>query len=118
MSDSSVGAAPGETGWLATHRWKIALSIAIAETILAAFEGVSRWVLIVLGVLVLAAYARFAPRLRTEFARELAWIAAVSQALAILVAVVAFFVGLFVLVLAGLLALGALVLLFVERPSR
>lgn len=102
--------------WLAQRRLKVALAIAVGEGILVALEGVSRWVVIAIALPTILFYLLKGGAVESDAGRQLAWIAAASQALAVLVAVLAFFIGLFVLLVATLFALLALVLLYLERP--
>ncbi len=91
------------------------LTIAVVEGVIAAVEGTSRWVLIAFALVVVFAYLRWGRKTESALAGRLAWIGAASQVLVILLAVLALFVGLFVLAAVAVLAAAALVLLFVER---
>ena len=102
--------------WLAERRWRVALWIAAVEGLLVAVEGdVSRWTVIGLAIVAIAFYFLVGQELRSPTARRVAWIAAASQALAVLVVVVAFLVGLLALVAVGILAAVAVVVLFTDR---
>jgi hypothetical protein len=63
-------------------------------------------------VVVLAFYIAAGRSMRWDVARQLSWIAAASQALAILVVIFAFILGLIAIVLVGLFAVLALAYLF------
>lgn len=101
-------------GWLVRHRWKAALTIAVVEGVIAAVHGTSRWIMIGVAVIVLFGYIWWGRATESALGAQLAWIAAASQALVLLLATVAFLVGLFVLMAVGALAVVALVLLFLE----
>ena len=100
--------------WLARHRWKAALSVAALEGLLAVFQGASRWAVIAVALVVLFVYFRWGKAAEST-AGVLAWIGAASQVLVLLLAVAAFFLGMFVLAAVTALAVMALVLLVVGR---
>jgi hypothetical protein len=101
--------------WLRARRIRIAFWIAILEGILVVFHAISWWAAIVIAALVVVGWFSFAHRLRSDTARQVGWIAAVSQALVALVPVLMLIVGTLALILVGLLAVVALVLLFSSR---
>jgi len=101
--------------WLRARRIRVAFWIAIVEGILIVFHGISWWAAIVIAALVVVGWFSFAHRLRSDTARQVAWVAAVSQALVALVPVLVLIVGTLALILVGLLAVVALVLLFSSR---
>ena len=120
--DRSLGSGPAlEHGssrigrWLRARRIRIAFWIAVAEGILIVFHAISWWLAIGVAVLVVAGWFSLAHRLRSDTARQAWWIAAVSQALVALVPVLVLVVGTLALILVGLLAVLALVLLFSSR---
>jgi hypothetical protein len=77
--------------WLRVRRIKIALWVAVVEGIIAAFShDIGRWTIIALAVIVLAFYIVAGRVMKWDVARELSWIAAASQVLAIFVVVFAF----------------------------
>jgi hypothetical protein len=98
--------------WLRARRIRIAFWIAVAEGILIVFHAISWWVAIGIALLVVVGWFSFAHRLRSDTARQAGWIAAVSQALVALVPVFVLIVGTLALILVGILAVVALVLLF------
>jgi len=101
--------------WLRERRLRIALWIAVIEVVVAAFStDVSRWTIIVLAVVFVAAYY-FVGRERRGTLHQISWIAAASQALALLAVFAMFIIGTFVLILAGVFALVALVMIFRDR---
>ncbi|MFL5978760.1 MAG: hypothetical protein ACJ76O_09075, partial [Gaiellaceae bacterium] len=101
--------------WLRVRRFRIALSIAVIEAVLAAFTaGVSRWTIILLAAISMAVYFFFG-RARQGTVHQVTWIAAASQALALVAVSLAFFIGTFVLIVAGIFAIVALVMIFSDR---
>ncbi|HYT52863.1 MAG TPA: hypothetical protein VEL10_11730 [Gaiellaceae bacterium] len=117
--DRSLGSGPAlehgssRTGrWLRARRIRIAFWIAVAEGILIVFHAISWWVAVGIALLVVVGWFSLAHRLRSDTARQAGWIAAVSQALVALVPVFVLIVGTLALILVGILAVVALVLLF------
>jgi hypothetical protein len=84
----------------------------IEGLLVALTHDLTRWTVLVIAVIVLAFYMVAGRQLRWDVARQLSWIAAASQALAILVIIVAFILGLVAIVLVALFAVAALVYLF------
>jgi len=101
--------------WLRARRIRLAFWIAVAEGILIVFHAISWWVAIGIALVVVVGRFSFTLRLRSDTARQAGWIAAVSQALVALVPVFVLIVGTLALILVGLLAVVALVLLFSSR---
>ena len=102
--------------WLRERRLKLALYIAVLEGIVVAIRGdVSRWTVVALAALVLIIYMLLRDRLRWDAGREVLWIVATSQAMALLVVILAFVIGALSLVLVGILAVIALVYLLSDR---
>ncbi len=114
LGHSMIEAGTSRPGrWLREHRVRAALWIAVLEGIVVALEdSVSRWTVLVVAAVVLAFYVLAGRDLRWDVGRQLSWIAAASQVLAVLVVVFAFIVGLLALVLVGILAVVALLFLF------
>jgi hypothetical protein len=101
--------------WLRQRRLRAALWIAVLEAILAAFtHDVSRFTIIALAAIFVPLYF-FLGRERGDTFRQLSWIAAASQALAVVAVLLAYVVGLLVLVIAGIFAAVALFLIFTDR---
>jgi hypothetical protein len=120
--DRSLGSGPAlehgstRTGrWLRTRRLRIALWIAVVEGLLVVFHAISWWVAVAIGVLVVVGWFGFAHRLRSDAVRHIWWIAAVSQALVVLVPILVAIVGTLALIVVGVLAVVALVFLFSSR---
>lgn len=120
MSQTAVEPTPSRTGrWLAGRRLKIALGIAVLEGIFVAVEkDFSRWTVIIISAPIIAFYLFAGRVLESDTSRQLSWIAAASQAFAVILCVVALVIGAFVLIIAGVFAAIALILLFGERPAK
>jgi hypothetical protein len=101
--------------WLRARRVRIALWIAVIEGLLVVFHAISWWVAVAIGVIVVVGWFGVANRLRSDTVRHLWWIAAVSQALVVLVPILVAVVGTLALIVVGVLAVLALVLLFSSR---
>ena len=102
-------------GWLRQHRVRTALWIAVLEVILAALTAtVSKVLIIALGLIAIPIYLIWGKDQRGMI-RQISWIAAASQALAIVAVLLAHFIGLFVLVLAVIFAGIALFLIFADK---
>jgi hypothetical protein len=105
--------------WLRARRIKIALWAAVVEGLIAAFShDIGRWTILALAVIVLAFWMVAGRHMRWDVARELSWIAAASQVLAILVIIFAFVLKLVAIVAIVAFALIALVFLFSENRQR
>jgi hypothetical protein len=101
--------------WLRVRRTRIALWVAVIEGLLVALTpDLTRWTVLVIGVIVLAFYVLAGRHMSWDVGRQLSWIAAASQALAILVVLLAAIVWVSAVVLVGILAIVALVYLFTD----
>ncbi len=120
MSETAAERRPGGVGgWLAERRLKIALGIAVLEGILVAAEkDFSRWTVIIISAPIIAFYLFAGRALESNVGRQLSWIAAASQAFAVILCVVALVIGAFVLIIAGVFAAIALILILGDRPSQ
>ena len=99
--------------WLRERRLRIALWIAVFEGIVVALRGdISRWTVVAIAVPVLALYIVAGRNLHWHAGRQLLWIVAASQVMALLVVIIAFVIGAVALILVGLFAAVALVYLF------
>jgi hypothetical protein len=104
---------------LRENRLKVALGIAIAECLFVALEeDFSRVTVIVIAIPVVLFWLLAGRTLDSELGREISWIAAMSQALAVVAAIIAILVPAIALVLAGILAAAAVYLLYHERPDQ
>lgn len=101
--------------WLRERRLRLALWIAVLEGIVVAVRGdISRWTVVVIAALTLVIYMLVRENVRWDAARQLIWIVAASQVLALLVVILAFVVGVIALVLVAMFALVALAYLFTD----
>ena len=101
--------------WLHARRFRIALWIAVIEAVIAAFtHDISKWTIVLLAAAFVPLHLYWG-RDRTDTLRQVSWIAASSQALAVIAVLAAFIIGVFVLVIAGIFAAIALVLIFSDR---
>jgi hypothetical protein len=119
---SQTAAEHGRSGtgsWLAERRLKIALGIAVLEGIFVAVEkDFSRWTVIIISAPIVAFYLFAGRTLESNTWRQLSWIAAASQAFAVLLCVVALMIDAFVLIVVAVFAVIALILIFGERPAK
>ena len=101
--------------WLRERRLRLALWIAILEGIVVAIRGdISRWTVVVIAALVLTLYVATRGRIHWDAARQIIWIVAASQVLALLVAILAIILWGIAIVLIVLFALAALFFLFTD----
>src|SRR5437588_4112271 len=99
--------------WLRERRLRLALWIAVLEGIVVAVRGdISRWTVVVIAVAVLAVYVSTRDRIRWDAGRQIVWVVAASQVMALLVVILAVIVGVIALVLVAAFAIVALVYLF------
>ena len=101
--------------WLRERRLKIAIGIAVVEGVLVAFKIVSWWVAVPLAAIAIAFWLYAGRDIKNDSARQVAWIAATSQALVALVPVLVVIVGTLALIAVGVLAVLALFVLFTDR---
>jgi len=95
------------------------LWVAVIEGLIAAFShDIGRWTILLMAVIVLAFYIVAGRQLKWDVARQLSWIAAASQVLAILVIIFAFVLKLIAIVIIVGFALVALVYLFTDHKQR
>jgi hypothetical protein len=99
--------------WLRARRVRLAIWVAVAEGLIVALENdISKWTVMILAIAVLALYFVVGRGLKWDVGRQLAWIAAASQLLALLVALFAFIVWGIALGAVVVLAILALVYLY------
>jgi len=99
--------------WLRERRLRLALWIAVLEGIVVAVRGdISRWTVVVIALAVLGIYMATRDRVHWDAGRQVIWIVAASQVMALLVVILVFFVGVIALVLVAGFAILALVYLF------
>ena len=95
------------------RRVRLAIWVAVAEGLIVALENdISKWTVMILAIAVLALYFVVGRDLKWDVGRQLAWIAAASQVLALLVALFAFIVWGIALGAVVVLAILALVYLY------
>ena len=113
-SQPMIEAGTTRTGrWLRERRLRLALWVAVIEGVLVALTAdLTKWTVLVIGIILLAFYIVAGRNMRWDVARQLSWIAAASQALAILVVILAFVLGLLAIVAVVVFAIVALVYLF------
>ena len=113
-SQPMIEAGTTRTGrWLRERRIRLALWVAVIEGLLVAITAdLTKWTVLVIAAILLAFYVVAGRHLRWDVGRQLSWIAAASQALAILVVVLAFVLGFVAIVAVVLFAIIALVYLF------
>jgi hypothetical protein len=99
--------------WLRERRLRLALWVAVIEGLLVALTpDLTKWTVIIIGTIMLAFYIVAGRNMRWDVARQLTWIAAASQALAVLVVILAFVLKLVAIVAVVIFALVALAYLF------
>ncbi len=120
MSQPTVEPTTSDTGrWLSQRRLKIALGLAVLEGILVAVEkDFTRWTLIIVSAPIILFYLLAGRSLDSETGRQLAWILAAAQAFAVILCIVALVIGAFVLIVAAVFAVVAVVLLLGEHPTK
>jgi hypothetical protein len=102
--------------WLKARRVRLALWIAVIEGVIVALaHDFSRWTVIAVAIPVLALYLFWGRHADSDTARQISWIAAASQALAVVVVIMAFILNWLALILAGIFAAIALLFLIVDR---
>jgi hypothetical protein len=102
--------------WLQQRRIRITLWIAVLEGVIVAFaQDLSRWTVIALAIPVLALYLFWGREAKSHTARQVLWIAGASQALAVVVVILAFILDWLALLLAAIFAAVALLFLFSDR---
>ena len=102
--------------WLRARRVRAALWIAVIEGILVAIlPNLTKWTIIALAIPLLALYLFWGRTARSDTVRQVTWIAGASQALAVVVTILAFLLSWLALVLAGIFAVVALLFLLSDR---
>jgi hypothetical protein len=102
--------------WLRVRRIRFALWIAVIEGVIVAFlHDVSRWTVIAIAIPLLAIYVFWGRNASSDTARQVTWIAGASQALAVVVVILAFILNWLALLLAGIFAVVAILFLLSDR---
>ena len=97
------------------RRVAIAVWIAVVAGLLLIVHAIPRLLTLAIAVLIVVVFFWLGHRLRPGPLKDVAWIAAVSQAFVMLIPILAIVVGTLALVAVGILAVFALVLLFTTR---
>ena len=101
--------------WLRERRLRLSLWIAVLEGIVVALErNVGKWTVLFLAIAVLAVYMFVVRNIRWDAGRQIAWILAASQSLALLVVILVFIVKVFAIILVIAFAIIALAYLFLD----
>ena len=101
------------------RRLKIALGIAVLEGIFVAFASdFSQWTVIIISIPIIAFYLFAGRTLDSDTGRQLSWIAAASQTFTVILCVVAKLIGKTSLIVVGIFAVVAVILLFGEKPKK
>ena len=115
---TTIAQPPPRQSWLRENRLKVALGIAVAEGLFVALEeDFSRVTVIVIAIPVVLFWLLAGRSLDSELGREISWILAMSQALAVVAAIVAILIPAIALVLAGIFGAIAAYLLYHDRPN-
>lgn len=115
---TAMSEAGGRQHWYSDTRIKVALGIAVAEGLLAAINSdISKVTIIAIAIPVLLFHFLAGRNLHSPRSRDISWTLALSQGFAAVAAVASFFIGTFVLILAGAFAAAAIYLLWTDRPA-
>jgi hypothetical protein len=118
VTDTQVEPRSEHGRWFYARRLKIALGIAVLEGIFVAFANdFSQWTVIVISIPVIGFYILAGRNLDSDTGRQLSWIAAASQAFTVILCVVAKIVGRTSLIVVGVFAVIAVILLIGEKPG-
>ena len=101
--------------WLRERRVAIAIWIAVIEGLLLIVHAIPRLLTLAIAVLIVVVFFWLGHRLRPGPLKDVAWIAAVSQAFVMLIPILAILVGTLAFIAVGILAVLALVVLFTSR---
>ena len=102
--------------WLRARRIRFALWIAVIEgVIVALLHDVSRWTVIAIAIPLLALYLFWGRTAQSDTVRQLSWIAGASQALTVVVVILAFILSWLALLLAAIFAVVAVLFLLSDR---
>ena len=101
--------------WLRARRLKIALWIAAIEGLLVVLHAIPMLLAIAIGIAVILFYFAFGRQLRLDAGRQVTWIAAMSQALMVLVPVLVIVIGGVAILAVAALAVFAVVVLLADR---
>ncbi|HVP75786.1 MAG TPA: hypothetical protein VMS63_07175 [Gaiellaceae bacterium] len=112
-----MNAAPNAEKHRRRRLWRLAAGIALVEGVVVALSSdISRWTVAALAAAALVLYAT-GRSTRWQTGREILWVFAVSQTLAVVIAALAHFFSWLAYAAVALLALVVLVLLVLDRRS-
>ena len=107
---------PAEHRHRRLRQLQIAVGIALVEGVVVGFfSGATRWIVVALAVIAVLLYITLGRSARWQSVHDILWILAFSQALAVIVAVLAFFFSWVAFAVAAVLAVAVLVLLVIDR---
>ncbi|HZO62693.1 MAG TPA: hypothetical protein VFB35_06890 [Gaiellaceae bacterium] len=119
MSDTHAEPRSSHGRWFYARRLKIALGIAVLEGIFVAFANdFSQWTVIIISVPIIAFYIFAGRNVNSDTGRQLSWIAAASQAFTVILCVLAKLIGKTSLIVVGIFAVIAVILLIGEKPGK
>jgi hypothetical protein len=101
--------------WLRERRISLAIGVAILEGVLIVAGELSKALALIVAIAVVVGYFMLSDRLKPGVGREIAWIAAVSQAIVMLVPLLVIVIGTLTLIAIAVIAVVALILLFSRR---
>jgi hypothetical protein len=101
--------------WLRERRISLAIGVAILEGVLIVAGELSKALALIVAIGVVVGYFMLSDRLKPGLGREIAWIAAVSQAIVMLVPLLVIVIGTLTLIGIAVIGLIALALLFTRR---
>ncbi len=115
LSGTSRAIEPGPGGWLKARRARLALWIAAAEGVIVALShDVTKWTVIVLAIIGTLAWTSGRHN-RHSLVRQLLWIFAASQLLALVLVLLAWIVKWALILALVAFAVGGLIFLFLDR---
>jgi len=101
--------------WLRERRTRIALLVAVAEGILVVAGVIPEWVALAVAAAAIVLYLAYGRRVRSDSARQTAWIAALSQSLVALIPLLLFVLTALAFLALAVIAVFALIALFADR---
>jgi hypothetical protein len=101
--------------WLRARRLRIAAWIAVGEGVLVLIHALPRILALALAAAIILFYFAFGRQLRPDSLRQVSWIGATSQALMVLVPILAALIGGLAVIALAVLAVVALVVLLQDR---
>ena len=105
----------GSGPWLETRRLRLALFIGLVESLAVLLGGVGWFIVLAAAAAMTALYIFVGRRTGSHFLREILWIAAASQLIAVIVPVLWEVAKFFAIVILVLMAAALLLLLLIDR---